>query len=201
MANFIGMVFATLQKEGVDTKGMSTDEAVKKFNELKGKNGGGKEGGDKKAPSQDKKELTPNERKRLEQLGVENKNNTDPEIEKFAKKTGLDYVDAERMYKEIKEEEEAYTAFVDKKTAADRNDKYTTGNPDNINKQSTLADIPSNLQDYKGSGRVDLVLPGGKWLQIIPQKDDTYLVRSSNGQKYAGDVDNAKNVAVNFFRA
>lgn len=73
MANFIGMVFATLQKEGVDTKGMSTDEAVKKFNELKGKNSGGKESGDKKAPSQDKKELTPNESKRLEQLGVENK--------------------------------------------------------------------------------------------------------------------------------
>lgn len=71
MANFIGMVFATLQKEGVDTKGMSTDEAVKKFNELKGKNGGGKEGGDKKAPSQDKKELTPNESKRLQELGVE----------------------------------------------------------------------------------------------------------------------------------
>ena len=71
MANFIGMVFATLQKEGVNTKGMSTDEAVKKFNELKGKNGGGKEGGDKKAQSQDKKELTPNESKRLQELGVE----------------------------------------------------------------------------------------------------------------------------------
>lgn len=40
MANFIGMVFATLNKEGIDTKGMSTDEAVKKFNELKGKSGG-----------------------------------------------------------------------------------------------------------------------------------------------------------------
>lgn len=161
MANFIGMVFATLQKEGVDTKGMSTDEAVKKFNELKGKSD------DNKKEATKQRELTPNESKRLEQLGVENKN----------------------------------TAFVDKKTVADRNDKYTTGNPDNINKSSTLADISSNLQDYKGSGRVDLVLPGGKWLQIIPQKDDTYLVRSSNGQKYAGDVDNAKNVAVQFFRA
>lgn len=40
MANFIGLVFATLKNEGIDTKNMSTDEAVKKYNELKG----GKEG-------------------------------------------------------------------------------------------------------------------------------------------------------------
>lgn len=29
MSNFIGMVFASLKNEGIDTKGMSTDEAVK----------------------------------------------------------------------------------------------------------------------------------------------------------------------------
>lgn len=40
MANFIGLVFATLKNEGVDTKGMSTDEAIKKYNELKGDKGG-----------------------------------------------------------------------------------------------------------------------------------------------------------------
>ena len=34
MANFIGLVYATLKNEGVDTSGMSTDEAVKKYNEL-----------------------------------------------------------------------------------------------------------------------------------------------------------------------
>lgn len=36
MANFIALVYATLKDEGIDTKGMSTDEAVKKFKELKG---------------------------------------------------------------------------------------------------------------------------------------------------------------------
>lgn len=36
MANFIGLVYATLKENGIDTKGMSTDEAVAKFNELQG---------------------------------------------------------------------------------------------------------------------------------------------------------------------
>lgn len=40
MGNFMGLVFATLKNEGIDTKGMSNDEAVKKFNELKGKGDG-----------------------------------------------------------------------------------------------------------------------------------------------------------------
>lgn len=40
MANFIGLVYATLKNEGIDTKGMSTDEAVEKYNELKGKGEG-----------------------------------------------------------------------------------------------------------------------------------------------------------------
>ena len=37
MANFIGLVFATLKNEGVDTSKLSTDEAIKKYNELKSK--------------------------------------------------------------------------------------------------------------------------------------------------------------------
>lgn len=40
MGNFMGLVFATLKNEGIDTKGMSNDEAVKKFNELKGEGEG-----------------------------------------------------------------------------------------------------------------------------------------------------------------
>lgn len=56
MANFMGLVFATLKNEGIDTKGMSNDEAVKKFNELKG-NGDG----------------TPAEQRRLEEKGISQK--------------------------------------------------------------------------------------------------------------------------------
>lgn len=63
MANFIGLVYATLKNEGVDTKGMSTDEAVEKFKELQKKSGGGS--GEKGA--------TPAEQRKLEQKGVVDK--------------------------------------------------------------------------------------------------------------------------------
>lgn len=39
MSNFIPMVYAVLKDRGVDTKGMSADEAVEKYNELTGKSG------------------------------------------------------------------------------------------------------------------------------------------------------------------
>lgn len=116
----------------------------------------------------------------------------DPEIEEFSKKIGMGYKDAEKMHKELQEEDEAYKNFLNNKTDEDRNDKYTTGNPDNINKQTTPGDISTVLSNYKGSGQVDLVMPGGKWAQIRPQKDGSYLVRSSNGNKYVESADAAK---------
>lgn len=61
MANFIGLVYATLKNEGIDTKDMSTDEAVKKYNELQ-KKAGGKAG---------EKEGTPAEQRRLQEKGIE----------------------------------------------------------------------------------------------------------------------------------
>lgn len=39
MSSFIPMVYAVLKDRGVDTKGMSAEEAVKKYNELTGKSG------------------------------------------------------------------------------------------------------------------------------------------------------------------
>ena len=61
MANFIGLVYATLKKEGIDTSGMDTDEAVAKYNELQ-KKSGGKAG---------EKEPTPAENKRLQEKDIE----------------------------------------------------------------------------------------------------------------------------------
>lgn len=66
MANFIGLVYATLKSEGIDTAGMSTDEAVKKYNELQ-KEGGGKAG---------ENEGTPAENRKLEEKGYTFKKNT-----------------------------------------------------------------------------------------------------------------------------
>lgn len=67
MANFIGLVYATLKKEGVDTSGMDTDEAVAKYNELQ-KKSGGKAG---------EKEPTPAEQKRLKEKGIDTKTNNE----------------------------------------------------------------------------------------------------------------------------
>lgn len=110
------------------------------------------------------------------------------EDEDFAKDT--DYFG----YGSLDELEKAHNAGYKKSIDQDksRDDKYTTGNPDNINKQSSIVDIDKTLSDYKGSGSVDLVLPGGKWAQIRPQKDGTYLVRTNKGSKYVGTVDEAK---------
>ena len=54
MANFIGVVFATLKKQGIDTKNMSTDEAIAKFNEINGKDGGSNAKGEE-TPKQEPK--------------------------------------------------------------------------------------------------------------------------------------------------
>lgn len=39
MANFIGLVYATLKEEGIDTNKLSTNQAVEKFKELQEKKG------------------------------------------------------------------------------------------------------------------------------------------------------------------
>ncbi len=74
----------------------------------------------------------------------------------------------------------------------ERDDKYTNGNSDNINKATTINEIEKDIAGYKGSGSIDLVLPGGRWIQVRPQNDGTYLIRTSNGQKYVSSVEDIK---------
>ncbi len=54
MANFIGLVYATLKQEGIDTSGMSSEEAVAKYNELQKKTGG-KSGEKEPTPAENRK--------------------------------------------------------------------------------------------------------------------------------------------------
>lgn len=80
MSNFIGLVYATLKNEGIDTSGMDTDEAIKKYNELQEKTGG-KSG---------EKEGTPAENRKLEEKGIKEK----VDYKEFAEKklpSGKDY--------------------------------------------------------------------------------------------------------------
>lgn len=171
MSNFIGMVFATLKKEGIDTSKMDTSEAIAKYNEIQGSGGG----------SSVKGEETPKTDKKTAETGKET-------AEKGT--TEKDSADATVSKKETVEETGAISQ--DKQ----RDDRYTTGNPDNISKQSNIANIGNDLQNYKGSGSADLVLPGGKFVQIRPQKDGSFLVRTSNGQKYVSSVEDAKQEAI-----
>lgn len=166
MSNFIGMVFATLKKEGIDTSKMDTSEAIAKYNEIKGGDGG----------SNAKSEETPKQEEKTAETGKET-----------AKKT-----DAEKDSVTTEKDSTVETVSKEEPQDKQRADKYTVGNPDNINKQTTIDNIEKDLQGYKGSGSVDLVLPGGKWCQIRPQQDGSYLARTSNGQKFVSTVDEAK---------
>ena len=168
------MVFATLKKEGIDTSKMNTSEAIAKYNEIQGSGGG----------SSAKGEETPKTEQKTAEIGKET-------AEKGT--TEKDSADATISKKETVEGGGAISQ--DKQ----RDDRYTTGNPDNVSKQSTIANISNDLQNYKGSGSADLVLPGGKFVQIRPQKDGSFLVRTSNGQKYVSSVVDAKQEAVNAY--
>lgn len=57
MSNFIGMVFATLKKEGIDTSKMDTSEAIAKYNEIQG-NGGGSSAKGEETPKAEQKSET-----------------------------------------------------------------------------------------------------------------------------------------------
>ena len=106
MANFIGLVYATLKNEGVDTKGMSTDEAVAKYNELQKKSGGNK----------GEKEPTPAENKRMEEKGISKKDNKQKQLEIIQKynpmkddyHVGIRNENDIKTWKEAMEDEESF---------------------------------------------------------------------------------------------
>jgi len=75
----------------------------------------------------------------------------------------------------------------------DREDRYiSSGNADNISKSCSVSEVSEALKSYKGSGTVDLVMPGGKWLQIRPQTDDTLLIRGPKGKLYVASADEVR---------
>lgn len=189
MANFIGMVFATLQKEGVDTKGMSTDEAVKKFNELKGKNGGGKESGDKKAPSQDKKELTPNERKRLQQLGVEKENDIKTESKKEYEKSG------KGIKQELKDNGiDTKNISVRERSGGYSNAYYITIKDPSIDKDK-VEKIAKRQESYERDMRTGEILEGGNTYVFVNYDDAAFDEVSKPYEKKASEyLEQARNI-------
>jgi len=110
--NFAGMVYATLKDEGIDTQDMELPEAIEKFNELKGKNGGG---------SKDTSAKTPKEAKT--QSGSEPPQNKAP-VAKASKPTTKSSVPASKGLKTASESSKA------KKSAANEKPQEAKGSPE-----------------------------------------------------------------------
>lgn len=117
MANFIGLVYATLKENGIDTSKMSTDEAVAKFKELQGE---GKEE-KKDTPEDVKKKLgeKKEEPKQEEPSEIKDKLNG-KETAKVSKEQIVDKLtdagfrkDAENTYKISKDGKDVTISFTD----------------------------------------------------------------------------------------
>lgn len=92
MANFIGMVYGTLKAKGIDTSGMSVDEAIEKFNELN-KNDG-----------VDKENVSNADSKNTEQENVETLRNNDVNENKQQSdnKGKVDFGSGEGLHEKVK---------------------------------------------------------------------------------------------------
>ena len=79
MSNFIGMVFATLKKEGIDTSKMNTSEAIAKYNEIQGGSGGSSAKGEETPKTEQK---TAGTGKETAEKGTTEKDSADATVSK-----------------------------------------------------------------------------------------------------------------------
>lgn len=79
MSNFIGMVFATLKKEGIDTSKMDTSEAIAKYNEIQGGSGGSSAKGEETPKTEQK---TAGTGKETAEKGTTEKDSADATVSK-----------------------------------------------------------------------------------------------------------------------
>ena len=79
MSNFIGMVFATLKKEGIDTSKMDTSEAIAKYNEIQGSGGGSSAKGEETPKTEQK---TAETGKETSEKGTTEKDSADATVSK-----------------------------------------------------------------------------------------------------------------------
>lgn len=140
MANFIGLVYATLKNEGVDTSGMSTDEAVAKYNELQRKSGG--KAGEKEGTPAENRRINKSEYSQIDDYGQDVKNYIDLVSKKFAEVgENIKFKEGNKYIKLINENN-SVIAFIDK-------DGYVY-QPENANKpkMSGVSHISSGLNKY-----------------------------------------------------
>ena len=132
MANFIGLVYATLKEEGIDTSGMSTDEAVAKFKELQKKDGG----------SEGEKEGTPAEQKKVAEM-TETKTETPKEKDVVEQARQEEIDNNGKKSEEIDYENINYPKGTSKEYTQNVNSKYEQAIP-------ILEKAGIKLSDFKG---------------------------------------------------
>ena len=173
MANFIGLVYATLKNEGIDTKGMPTDEAVAKYNELQ-KKSGGKSG---------EKEPTPAEKKKLENMGLGN-SHKEQQLDIIKKYNPMrdDYHVGIRNINDIKTFEEAmkddesfYWGDFEREDAeqALKDGVITVYSSKPIEQGAFVSTSKNQAKDYAGGGQI--------YSKIVPI-DDVAWINGDEGQ-------------------
>lgn len=153
MANFIGLVYATLKNEGIDTKGMSTDEAVKKYNELQEKSGG--KAGEKEGTPAENKKIAIEEKKQKKQKQLEIIKKYNPMRDDYH--VGIRSVDDIKTFEEAMEDEESfYWGDFEREDAekALKDGKITIYSSKPIEQGVFVSTSKNQAQDYAGSGKI-----------------------------------------------
>lgn len=178
MANFIALVYATLKKEGVDTNGMSTDEAVAKFKELQKKSGGSG---------------TPAENKKLASMGIDadgEASDKEPNIEE----KGATEEENKRL-NEMENKEKRQKAISLMKSGKTPNNvemkEFVGGTMD-------LDGNPVNMEDFKDGYLVscmnDSFEENRNFVYNNPEFIEKFMEKSDNGELYVGSwFENGKN--------
>lgn len=153
MANFMGLVYATLKKEGIDTSKLSTDEAVAKYNELQ-KKSGGKAGEKEPTPAEQRKfaeqEIKDNKSKQLDIIKKYNPMTDDYHV-------GIRSVDDIKTFKEAMEDDESfYWGDFDREDAEKALEKgYITLYSSKPIEQGVFVSTSKNqAKDYAGGGKI-----------------------------------------------
>ena len=182
MANFIALVYATLKNEGIDTSGMSTDEAVAKFKELQKNSGGGG---------------TPAENKKLKSMGVES------DAEEFKDQSLED--DVKEQKGSTPEENKRFNQLQNSEKREKAISLMKSGNtPKNVQMKEFVGGTmdldgnPVNMEDFKDGYLVscmnDSFDENRDFVYNNPEFIEKFIEKSDNGELYVGSwFENGKN--------
>ena len=180
MANFIAMVYATLKADGVDTKGMSTDQAVAEFNKRHGSDGSGK-----------KTENTPAEKEKV----AKEETKEQPKAEKEQPKQK----EYERSGKGIKEELKDKGFNTKNISVRERSGGYSTAyyitiKDPTIDKHE-VEKIAEQRESYERDYATGEILAGGNTYVFVDYDDNVFDEVAKPYEKKANDyLQKVKNI-------